>query len=1036
MLALVVGAASALAIYTRLNDELRCRIEKLVADHYQAQGLKVRLGSAELLDGKGIRLRNLSIVEPGADGPRPELFWTEEILLECTTDLKELLQHNPDVRRVTIRRPTLYMTRRPDGHWSATKLLPPPHFGDHPPPVTVEGGAIELFDPQKSPAGALVLRDVGLSLTPADVVGDSRQLQGTFSGDGFRRVEVKGSVDLQAGSYVLNGRAEAIDVSPELRDSLPGCWTEKLRRLPDVRGQANFQFEIGYDPKAATPFRFATTTRLTRGQVTDPRLPRILTDVRATLHVDNAGYLIEDFSARSGEATLRMALRSEGFESNSPMRLAAEIRQFELDRALLDVLPDWAQDQWYKFRPSGTISADVKLAFDGARWHPEASVQCLNVSLTHHKFQYRLEHGRGQIDVKDDKLQMSLTAYTGSRSVRLSAAVDHPFSHEPTGQFEATGDDIPLDESLIAALPEKPRKVVRSLNPAGTVNFYVSLSRQQPGQPLQTRLQVAANRCAIRYEKFPYPLSNIRGRLEMFNNQWNFCDLEATNDHARITCNGSLTPGLQGNELVLNFKGRDVALDENLRDALLNQNTQQLWLNLRPRGVIDLTAQVSYLVDDGKFRVQVQAQPQPQNTSIEPVHFPYRLDRLEGNFAYRDGHVEFDRCKAEHGDVQVAAKGRCDVSPDGRWTLHFDELTADRLRFDRDRDLLQALPERLRKALFELRPTGTINLGGAFELERTGQVDEPLHSWWKVRLGLHQSNLQCGGLLLENLHGVVSLVGKSDGLQVRSRGWLDLDSVRFKECQLSQVRGPIWIDDGRVLFGRWVDRLEGQAAALAPDLGPPQTPQLVTAGLFGGTLLADGWVQFGPEPRYGVNATLKDGDMARCSRETGSGHPDLRGKINATTDLRGAGSNRNTLAGNGTLSLSDGDVNQLPLMVSLLKLLGIRTSQQNQNAYSNSSVQYRIEGEHIYLERIEYHGDAFSLRGSGEMDFQSTIRMTLYATVGRGELDLPVVKQVFTSASQQIMLIHVDGTLQNPETRKEALPTVNRAIQTLRDELK
>jgi hypothetical protein len=33
------------------------------------------------------------------------------------------------------------------------------------------------------------------------------------------------------------------------------------------------------------------------------------------------------------------------------------------------------------------------------------------------------------------------------------------------------------------------------------------------------------------------------------------------------------------------------------------------------------------------------------------------------------------------------------------------------------------------------------------------------------------------------------------------------------------------------------------------------------------------------------------------------------------------------------------------------------------------------------------------------------------------------------------MLIHVGGTLQNPETRKEALPAVNQALQQIREEL-
>jgi len=47
---------------------------------------------------------------------------------------------------VTIRRPTLRVTRRADGGWSAAKLLPPPQFGDRPPEVTIENGTIEIFD--------------------------------------------------------------------------------------------------------------------------------------------------------------------------------------------------------------------------------------------------------------------------------------------------------------------------------------------------------------------------------------------------------------------------------------------------------------------------------------------------------------------------------------------------------------------------------------------------------------------------------------------------------------------------------------------------------------------------------------------------------------------------------------------------------------------------------------------------------------------------------------------------------------------------
>jgi len=44
------------------------------------------------------------------------------------------------------------------------------------------------------------------------------------------------------------------------------------------------------------------------------------------------------------------------------------------------------------------------------------------------------------------------------------------------------------------------------------------------------------------------------------------------------------------------------------------------------------------------------------------------------------------------------------------------------------------------------------------------------------------------------------------------------------------------------------------------------------------------------------------------------------------------------------------------------------------------------------------------------------------------------LKELFTGASRQIMLIHVNGTLQNPVTVREAFPGVNHALQQLQGE--
>ncbi|MEN6459701.1 MAG: AsmA-like C-terminal region-containing protein [Thermoguttaceae bacterium] len=1036
-LALVAGAATAFYFYRHLNEEIRHRAIAQIAKHYP--GLKVTVGSAHLVDGKGVRVCDVVIAEPNAEGPQPELLRIEEMLLECPTDWRQLAQGSLPIRRATVRRPVLRATRRPDGTWSVAKLLRSTHDSGQSPPIAVENGIIEILDPLKTPASLLTLRDVNLTLTPPEAIAhptagpgnptasSMHRFQGLFAGEGLRRVEIEGVCNLATHALSLHGRAQGVDVSPELRASLPDVVCKKLSTLGqfELRGLAELTFDLSHDETAARPLRFNVQGRLTRGRVDTPHLPHAMTDLTASLQIDNDGVAINDLNARIGQGTVQMAYRQSGFGPQSPRLLTGIIRQLQLDRGLWDILSPRMQDEWRKYWPTGAVDADLRLDYDGATWKPRIVARCSNVSFTHYKFPCRVERGQGNITLADDRLTVDLTAFLGTRPVQLKAAVDHPFSG-PSGWFVAHGDDILLDQPLLAALPEKSRNVLCSLDAHGTANFELRIWRTRPEEPPHEHLILNVNRCSVRFDKFPYPLSNIRGNVEMTDGVWELRNLEASNNTARVTCNGSLRPGPQGNELALNFDAHDVPMDEQLRDAL-SPNVQQVWHNLQPRGLVDLVVDLHHLTGQKTFSVGVRAQPQPQTASIEPVHFPYRLDHLEGVLVYRDGQATFQRCKAEHGPVKVASDGSFELAPDGRWRIRLENLSVDRFRADRE--LVRALPERLRRSVVSLNPTGLMNLRGAVEVEQSGIPTDPSRWQWDLALGLQQSCLHCGGLSFENVCGELSLSGQFHRDQLLCRGELSLDSVTTKDCQLTQVRGPIWIDDGRVLFGDWVDRPEGGA----PASNPPRSPRSVSASLFGGILFVDGWVTLGPDPRYALNARLKDADLARCSQELIAGHHRVRGKILATADLTGNGWSRNAMQGRGVIRLTEGDVYELPVMISLLKLLSIRPP--DQNAFSDATLNYRVEGEHIYFDRIDFRGDAISLRGKGEMDAQSAIRMTFYTLVGRGELDLPVIKQVLRGASQQLVLIHVDGTLQDPKTRQEALPALNQALQQLRDEL-
>ncbi len=1036
-LVLIAAAATAAYVYHRVDEEIRLCVQQRIAEHYA--GLKVTVRSAELVEGKGIEIRGLSILEPGAEGPRAELIYCDELFLNCTAELPDLLAGMPQVTQITIRRPTLRVTQRPDGTWSAVKLLPLPKFSEHPPKVIIENGSVEIFDPLKTPASTLTLRQLSGTLEPPDLASptpQAREFRGTFSADHLRGVEVEGLLNPDTLAWTIGGAIEGLDISPEFRDALPGPLASKLTVLKGLRGQGTLSFRVSCNPAAESPYRFDVSGRIVRGRLDDPRLPHPLTDMRAKFSVSNDGFAVDELFARSGRAVVHnLSVWQAGFElGKSPLWIQGEIRQMELDRQLFERLPEPLKDQWRKYRPEGQISADVKLHFDGQTWHPDLSVELLDVSFAYYKFPYRLEHGNGILTWREeqqqgDSLEARLTAYSGSQEVRLHAKVSNPISG-PTGWFKASGEDLRLDKKLLDALTDKSRACVSSLNPSGTANFYVHMWRYVPNGPLHKHLEVDLNHCSMRYEKFPYPLSNVRGTLVMDDDEWTFHGLEGTNDTGRVVCEeGLLTSPQQGRRLYLRLRATNVPLEEELRDAL-RPDIQLAWSNLRPRGTVDLRAEVHYLPEEKKLSVGVTAFPQPDSTSIEPVHFPYRLDRLEGVLIYKDGHVTLEGFKAEHGPVKVAAAGGgCDFLPDGSWSFHLKGLTADGVRLD-DRNLIRALPPRLRKAIVELKPSGLINLNGDLALGGRAGMSGTVRSGWDLTVIFRPgASIDCG-VKLENLHGSMKLDGAFDGRHFYSRGELAIDSLTYKDLQFTQVMGPLWIDDRQVLLGSWVDRRRNEGS---PAGASGRKPRPLTARLFGGTVYGDGWIMLGSEPRYRFRATLSQADLSRLAQEVIAGRQNLRGKITAIADLHGTGRKLNGLGGQGTIQLRDGDVYQLPLMVDLLKLLSIQLP--DKTAFSTSDIKFSIKGGHIYFDDINFRGDAISLFGSGEMDFQQSIRLTFHSIVGRGELNIPLVKELFTGASQQIMLIHVGGTLQNPEIRKEPFPVVGQALQRLQEDL-
>jgi hypothetical protein len=1058
VLAVVVGlivVAGKYYCFDRLDEEIRVRVENVLRDHYR--GLNVSVKSARRVAGQGIEIRGVRIAEAGGKDA-PVLAEIGEIFAVCDTRLPDFLTRPPHFTALRVQRLKLRAERKPSGLWNLSHLVPlPPSQGQTPPVATITDSALEIFDPSANPACSWTLRNIELTVQPQlsrpndSSPHTSREVslapsktttmlhvRGTLAGDHLERVEIDGLLDPATGGWDVRGAVEGLEFSPRLRAALPHELSTALAPLSSIRGRTYFGFHAQRAASPQTSIQFTVHGNIAEGRVDDARLPEPLTDVEAQIHIDNQGVRIKELSARCGATQIELSAAITGF-GNGPIEIEElSVRQLQLERWPPGSLPPQLRETWQRFSPRGIVDLSGTLRFDGRRWQPNLTVRCHDLSLLYDKFAYRVTDGSGTLEVQPDFVRVRLRMQGGGQFIRCDAEVRSP-GPAFTGWIDiATEGPIPLDDKLLAALEPQARTLVRSFRPRGSAKLAAHYVRQPGDAVLHRRVNVELHDCSIQHERFSYPIDKVRGLLELTDDNWTFRNLSGRNDSAAISGYGSYHIGPSGKELILNFQANDVPLAEELRQAL-PPGIRRLWANLRPRGNIDFlkvrlgyTAANSAAAPPGQWSIDVEANKfrysaAERPISLEPAWFRYALDNLSGDVHYHDGQMELTNLHAVHGHASVSAAGVCRVQPDGSCRLDLTRLDADQVRVDSD--LLAALPAGMGQALGRFPLEGPLNIGGTLGLTVSPQPEVPPQLDWNLSLALENARLATP-TPIESLFGEMQLAGRQGVEGLFCRGELRFESAMVRGVQLTHLNGPFFFDGRKLVFG-----------GLAEHNAAGQAPRQVTARVLGGTLAAGGDLAlaaggdpaFGDEGPFQVQLALGNANLSEIARQLTPQQRGLSGRVDGEASISGTAQGKHTWRGNGQLRLRDADIYQLPLMVRLLSLLSVKPP--DRTAFTTSDIDFVLAGDDLTLTKIDFSGDAISLKGKGEITGQRQIDLKFYPVVGREEWHLPILRPLLGQTGRELMLIEVTGTLDRMDLKRTPFPKFDERLQRIFPEL-
>ena len=159
----------------------------------------------------------------------------------------------------------------------------------------------------------------------------------------------------------------------------------------------------------------------------------------------------------------------------------------------------------------------------------------------------------------------------------------------------------------------------------------------------------------------------------------------------------------------------------------------------------------------------------------------------------------------------------------------------------------------------------------------------------------------------------------------------------------------------------------------------------------------------------------------------------MNGTVSGELIVSGTGTSAQTLRGAGKLQVVDANIYELPLLVAMLKMLRNRTP--DSTAFNRCDMRFSIQGEHIHFEQLNLLGDAVSLYGNGETDFNRKLDLVFYTLIGPADLPIPLWKTIAGHVSQQGLQLKVVGTLDDPKIERKALPAVNDMLDQLQTEI-
>lgn len=1028
-----------------VQSQLQKQISAKVSEVLQGTDLAFDLEQARFHEGEGLQLNYVSLNLESGNLSKPhshlEIY---EAFIHAPISMAQLVAANVPIEKIDITRAKITLVRDQNGEWDFSNIIDSLPKTDSENPIQIEfrDCEIRMIDEQNGNNPPITLTNVNFRLGPRLNGGNRyQQFEGAFESKVISKIAFQGFLHPPTKQWKAKLSATNAQLSSGLIKLLPTDMQDQMKELRAVSGKINLKVEAqGLATLEEIP-QIQIDAQVEQLTIDDNRLPFPIQngsfDFQSSNAQGNEFLSIKNASARFGEAQFKCDYWHRGFIlAPEQCKLNGRLDNFNFSNQerLIKWFPEYCTKFCDEYSPSGTSDIAFELEYDGSSLKRSINADLTDMSFSFIKLPYEVANCRGKVTLNNDKCDFFVQSNSGDDLIMLKGSA-RGVGNSPTYEVNISAPGaLPIDQKMRDAIKAHPAmaSVINRFGIQGQVSGTGRVFKNSPDGDVNREFDVRLKNCSIRHDNFDYPINEIDGLIQIQNNNYRFLNVTGKNHQGRVTCDGYWNPD-EG--LDVTYLCQSIPLDDTLKYSLSSE-LREIWDSLRIRGTLD-QLKVDMTLPPGAAAVELaitarmgarNIRPNPNQISILPVWFPYEVNDLTGQVNVKDGKVTLTNIQGTHGRTNLRCEGS-GAYTNNDWFINIDQMEVSSLKVDGD--LIDAVPKEVAPAIRQLDFQGIIGVSGALKVESAGRQpipnqpgqptilgDGPLQaklSWSDVRFDLSGAKMMIG-MPIENIYGFITLSGTSDQHASRCSGTIALDTISIYGHQVTDISGPIWLDDHVILAGN------KNNIRLGPENSPASYPP-ITGRMHKGDVVFNAEMETAGTNRYRLDAELTNGCLKESCKEFGTDARNITGTSRAQIALEGDYEGIQSQAGRGAIQIYDAKIYELPIFLRLLTILNL----QDNHAFDTANISFDVQGDEINFDQMKFTGNAISLSGTGKMNLDQDLDFQFHSVFGRDKYDKTLLSKLYHKSSERILQIEVNGTVENPKTKQRWLKQLGEA---------